>query len=170
MHCPPPLPTHSDELCTSIVRSHRETSQYRTEELQALRWKVFSREEIQAYQTKVPVFLRSALKLPPRACVTVTHLHTPSHRQFQKQNLNLLLSHNEDNRVSLFDLDIPFCLARWPLIFTSRLMQKTHWRVVTARRLQLATMTPNSPVLFSSLVLSMTLSQWMRCGSTAPSD
>lgn len=41
-----------DELCASIVRSHRETSQYRVEELQALRWKLFSREEIQAYQSK----------------------------------------------------------------------------------------------------------------------
>ncbi|XP_041842706.1 nuclear receptor ROR-alpha B isoform X2 [Melanotaenia boesemani] len=41
-----------DELCASIVRSHRETSQYRPEELQALRWKLFSREEIQAYQSK----------------------------------------------------------------------------------------------------------------------
>uniref|UniRef100_A0A3Q3IU47 RAR-related orphan receptor C n=1 Tax=Monopterus albus TaxID=43700 RepID=A0A3Q3IU47_MONAL len=41
-----------DELCSSIVRSHRETSQYRTEELLALRWKLFSREEIQAYQSK----------------------------------------------------------------------------------------------------------------------
>ncbi|KAM4600627.1 nuclear receptor ROR-alpha B [Polymixia lowei] len=41
-----------DELCGSILRSHRETSQYRVEELQALRWKVFSREEIQAYQSK----------------------------------------------------------------------------------------------------------------------
>ncbi|XP_038146082.1 nuclear receptor ROR-alpha A isoform X1 [Cyprinodon tularosa] len=41
-----------DELCASIVRSHRETSQYRLEELQALTWKVFSREEIQAYQSK----------------------------------------------------------------------------------------------------------------------
>lgn len=43
----------SDELCASVVRSHRETSQYRLEELQALRWKVFCREEIQAYQSKV---------------------------------------------------------------------------------------------------------------------
>lgn len=41
-----------DELCASIVRSHRETSQYRVEELQAIRWKLFSREEIQAYQSK----------------------------------------------------------------------------------------------------------------------
>ncbi|XP_063736292.1 nuclear receptor ROR-alpha B isoform X4 [Eleginops maclovinus] len=41
-----------DELCASIVRSHRETTQYRAEELQALRWKVLSREEIQAYQSK----------------------------------------------------------------------------------------------------------------------
>lgn len=42
-----------DELCASIVRSHRETSQYRAEELQALRWKLFNRDEIQAYQSKV---------------------------------------------------------------------------------------------------------------------
>ncbi|XP_029695254.1 nuclear receptor ROR-alpha A isoform X2 [Takifugu rubripes] len=41
-----------DELCASIVRAHRETSQYRVEELQVLRWKLFSREEIQAYQIK----------------------------------------------------------------------------------------------------------------------
>ncbi|KAM6994613.1 nuclear receptor ROR-alpha B isoform 1-T1 [Tautogolabrus adspersus] len=41
-----------DELCASIMRSHRETSQYRVEELQALSWKLFSREEIQAYQNK----------------------------------------------------------------------------------------------------------------------
>ncbi|KAG7474359.1 nuclear receptor ROR-alpha A-like isoform X1 [Solea senegalensis] len=41
-----------DELCASIVRSHRETSQYRVEELQALKWKLFSREEIQVYQSK----------------------------------------------------------------------------------------------------------------------
>lgn len=43
----------SDELCASIMRAHRETSQYRVEELQGLRWKLFSREEIQAYQSKV---------------------------------------------------------------------------------------------------------------------
>uniref|UniRef100_A0A3Q1FXF8 Nuclear receptor ROR-beta-like n=1 Tax=Acanthochromis polyacanthus TaxID=80966 RepID=A0A3Q1FXF8_9TELE len=41
-----------DELCANIVRSHRETSQYRVEELHALRWKLFNREEIQAYQSK----------------------------------------------------------------------------------------------------------------------
>ncbi|XP_046906165.1 nuclear receptor ROR-alpha B isoform X2 [Hypomesus transpacificus] len=41
-----------EELCGSIVRSHRETSQYRVEELQGLKWKVFSREEIHAYQSK----------------------------------------------------------------------------------------------------------------------
>ncbi|KAG9345369.1 hypothetical protein JZ751_009916, partial [Albula glossodonta] len=50
-----PYPTsllHIEEICASIVRSHRETSQYRVEELQALKWKVFSREEIHAYQSK----------------------------------------------------------------------------------------------------------------------
>uniref|UniRef100_A0AAR2KK00 RAR-related orphan receptor C n=1 Tax=Pygocentrus nattereri TaxID=42514 RepID=A0AAR2KK00_PYGNA len=42
----------SKELCASIVRSYRETSQYRVEEIHALRWKIFSREEIHAYQSK----------------------------------------------------------------------------------------------------------------------
>ncbi|CAL8247221.1 unnamed protein product [Lota lota] len=41
-----------EDLCSSILRSHRETSQYRVEELQDLKWKLFSREEIQAYQNK----------------------------------------------------------------------------------------------------------------------
>uniref|UniRef100_A0A4W4GSK1 RAR-related orphan receptor C b n=1 Tax=Electrophorus electricus TaxID=8005 RepID=A0A4W4GSK1_ELEEL len=41
-----------EELCASIVRSHRETSQYRVDELQTLRWKIFSREEVHAYQSK----------------------------------------------------------------------------------------------------------------------
>lgn len=49
----PEGPCLSDELCANIVRAHRETSQYRVEELQVLRWKLFSREEIQAYQSKV---------------------------------------------------------------------------------------------------------------------
>ena len=44
----------AEELCASIVRSHRETSQYRVEELQALRWKIFTRDEIQIFHTKVP--------------------------------------------------------------------------------------------------------------------
>ncbi|CAB1334611.1 unnamed protein product, partial [Coregonus sp. 'balchen'] len=43
---------HIEELCGSIMRSHRDTSQFRLEELQALRWKLFSREEIHAYQSK----------------------------------------------------------------------------------------------------------------------
>ncbi|XP_066538922.1 nuclear receptor ROR-alpha A isoform X2 [Hoplias malabaricus] len=50
--CPYPTSMHIEELCTSIVRSHRETSQYRLEEIQALRWKIFSREEIHVYQSK----------------------------------------------------------------------------------------------------------------------
>ncbi|XP_077432468.1 nuclear receptor ROR-alpha A isoform X2 [Vanacampus margaritifer] len=43
---------HIDELCDSIVRSNKDTCQYRAEELQALKWKMFSREEIQAYHSK----------------------------------------------------------------------------------------------------------------------
>ncbi|CAL8360804.1 unnamed protein product [Arctogadus glacialis] len=41
-----------EDLCGSILRSHRETSQYRVEELHDLKWKLFNREEIQAYQNK----------------------------------------------------------------------------------------------------------------------
>ncbi|KAM8870243.1 nuclear receptor ROR-alpha B isoform 2-T2 [Spinachia spinachia] len=41
-----------DELCTSILRSHRKTSTYTVEELQALRWKLPSREDIQDYHSK----------------------------------------------------------------------------------------------------------------------
>ncbi|KAM9806838.1 nuclear receptor ROR-alpha A isoform 1-T1 [Syngnathus typhle] len=41
-----------DELCDRIVRSNKDTCQYQAEELQALKWKMFSREEIQAYQSK----------------------------------------------------------------------------------------------------------------------
>uniref|UniRef100_A0A3Q2XNE9 RAR-related orphan receptor C n=1 Tax=Hippocampus comes TaxID=109280 RepID=A0A3Q2XNE9_HIPCM len=47
------FPICLDELCDSIVRSNKDTCQYRAEELQALKWKMFSREEIQAYQSKV---------------------------------------------------------------------------------------------------------------------
>lgn len=43
----------AEDLCASIVRSNRETTQYCPEELQTLRWKVFNREEIHAYQSKV---------------------------------------------------------------------------------------------------------------------
>lgn len=50
--CPPPSLQQIEDLCGSIVCSHRETSQYRVEELQALKWKMFSREEIHAYQSK----------------------------------------------------------------------------------------------------------------------
>uniref|UniRef100_W5LIH7 Nuclear receptor ROR-alpha-like n=1 Tax=Astyanax mexicanus TaxID=7994 RepID=W5LIH7_ASTMX len=50
--CPYPTSMHIEELCASIVRSHRETSQYHVEEVQALRWKIFRREEIHAYQSK----------------------------------------------------------------------------------------------------------------------
>ncbi|XP_062395152.1 nuclear receptor ROR-alpha A isoform X2 [Sardina pilchardus] len=46
------LHIHIEELCDSIVRSHRETSQYPVEELQALRWKIFTREEVQIYHSK----------------------------------------------------------------------------------------------------------------------
>nr|XP_057940103.1 nuclear receptor ROR-alpha B [Doryrhamphus excisus] len=47
-----PYSRNIDELCASIVRSNKDTSQFRAEELHALKWKVFSREEVQAYQNK----------------------------------------------------------------------------------------------------------------------
>ncbi|XP_023657201.1 nuclear receptor ROR-alpha A isoform X2 [Paramormyrops kingsleyae] len=50
--CYPSSMLHIEEFCASILQSHRETSQYRLEELQALRWKFFTREEILAYQSK----------------------------------------------------------------------------------------------------------------------
>ncbi|KAJ8004982.1 hypothetical protein DPEC_G00141920 [Dallia pectoralis] len=43
---------HIEELLTSITRSHRDTSQWRVEELHALKWKLFSREETHVYQSK----------------------------------------------------------------------------------------------------------------------
>ncbi|XP_062848317.1 nuclear receptor ROR-alpha A [Trichomycterus rosablanca] len=52
LFCPYSTSMHIEELCMSIVRSHRETSQYRVEELHALKWKQFSSEEIYAYQSK----------------------------------------------------------------------------------------------------------------------
>ncbi|XP_028833547.1 nuclear receptor ROR-alpha A isoform X1 [Denticeps clupeoides] len=50
-HYPPSL-LHLEELCVNIVRSHRETSQHHTEELHALRWKIFTREEVHIYHSK----------------------------------------------------------------------------------------------------------------------
>ncbi|KAF5907706.1 nuclear receptor ROR-alpha-like, partial [Clarias magur] len=52
LFCHYPMSTHIEELCASIFRSHRETSQYRVEELRALKWKIFSGEEVHAYQNK----------------------------------------------------------------------------------------------------------------------
>ncbi|KAL0985385.1 hypothetical protein UPYG_G00156220 [Umbra pygmaea] len=52
-YCPyPPSLLHLDEMLSSITRSHRDTSQFRAEELHALKWKVFSREEIHVYHSK----------------------------------------------------------------------------------------------------------------------
>ncbi|XP_041098911.1 nuclear receptor ROR-gamma-like, partial [Polyodon spathula] len=41
-----------DSLTANIVKSHRETCQHRVEDLVALRWRLFSREEVLAYQRK----------------------------------------------------------------------------------------------------------------------
>uniref|UniRef100_A0A8B9SHI2 RAR related orphan receptor C n=1 Tax=Anas platyrhynchos TaxID=8839 RepID=A0A8B9SHI2_ANAPL len=52
--CPPPAttPVPAELLAQDVLRSHRETSQPRAEELQQRRWETFSREEICAYQRK----------------------------------------------------------------------------------------------------------------------
>uniref|UniRef100_H3BEA7 RAR related orphan receptor C n=2 Tax=Latimeria chalumnae TaxID=7897 RepID=H3BEA7_LATCH len=39
-----------DQLTQNIIRSHRETCQYRLEDLHTLRWKTFSREDVYSYQ------------------------------------------------------------------------------------------------------------------------
>ncbi|KAK3572082.1 hypothetical protein QTP86_022312 [Hemibagrus guttatus] len=52
LFCPYPTSTHIEELCASIFRSHRETSQYCAEDVWSIRWKIFSREEVLAYQNK----------------------------------------------------------------------------------------------------------------------
>ncbi|XP_066577223.1 nuclear receptor ROR-alpha A [Amia ocellicauda] len=42
----------TEELCAGVVRAHRETSQCRMEAVPSLYWKLFSREEISAFQSK----------------------------------------------------------------------------------------------------------------------
>lgn len=74
----------SDELCASIMRSHRETSQYRMEELQALQWKLFSREEIQAYQSKVCTVPGSRSFASQTSCLICVTLS----RAIAKQNMS----------------------------------------------------------------------------------
>lgn len=50
---PATVPVPAELLAQDVLRSHRETSQPRAEELQQRRWDTFSREEICAYQRKV---------------------------------------------------------------------------------------------------------------------
>uniref|UniRef100_A0A146P723 Nuclear receptor ROR-alpha n=1 Tax=Fundulus heteroclitus TaxID=8078 RepID=A0A146P723_FUNHE len=83
-----------DELCASIVRSHRETSQYRLEELQALKWKVFSREEIQAYQSKTvdEMWQHCAIRLTDAVQYVVEFAkHVPGFRMLSQNDQIALL-------------------------------------------------------------------------------
>ncbi|MEQ2210085.1 hypothetical protein XENOCAPTIV_008222 [Xenoophorus captivus] len=92
-----------DELCASIVRSHRETSQYRLEELQALRWKVFSREEIQAYQSKTvdEMWQHCAVRLTDAVQYVVEFAkHVPGFRMLSQNDQIALL---KTDRPSLED-------------------------------------------------------------------
>lgn len=120
----------SDELCASIVRSHRETSQYRVEELQALRWKLFSREEIQTYQNKVYqrdgcFFL--AFTLPLYLC-DITQLCSlkAKHAISDGLRLRLLMIHQRENWKNVFHhFPPPLLLPLWShrmLMFNSSLM------------------------------------------------
>ncbi|XP_078394430.1 nuclear receptor ROR-alpha A-like, partial [Cetorhinus maximus] len=48
----PPSGTQLDHVIQNIVKSHRETCQFLPEQLQTLRWKIFSQTEVEAYQRK----------------------------------------------------------------------------------------------------------------------
>uniref|UniRef100_A0A3Q2QWF4 Nuclear receptor ROR-alpha n=1 Tax=Fundulus heteroclitus TaxID=8078 RepID=A0A3Q2QWF4_FUNHE len=77
-----------------IVRSHRETSQYRLEELQALKWKVFSREEIQAYQSKTvdEMWQHCAIRLTDAVQYVVEFAkHVPGFRMLSQNDQIALL-------------------------------------------------------------------------------
>ncbi|KAJ8290035.1 hypothetical protein GJAV_G00008000 [Gymnothorax javanicus] len=94
--CPYPASSflHIEEMCASIVRSHRETSQYRVEELQALRWKVFSREETHAYQSKSvdEMWQHCALRLTDAVQYVVEFAkHIPGFRQLCQNDQIVLL-------------------------------------------------------------------------------
>lgn len=94
--CPYPTSSllHIEEVCASIVRSHRETSQYRVEELQALRWKVFNREEIHAYQSKSvdEMWQHCALRLTDAVQYVVEFAkHIPGFRQLCQNDQIVLL-------------------------------------------------------------------------------
>lgn len=43
----------SDRIAQNIIKSHLETCQYTTEELQQLAWQTHSYEEVKMYQSKV---------------------------------------------------------------------------------------------------------------------
>lgn len=91
-----PTSLHVEELCASILRSHRETTQYRPEELQGLRWKVFSREEIHAYQSKSvdEMWQHCAVRLTDAVQYVVEFAkHIPGFRQLcQNDQIALLKS------------------------------------------------------------------------------
>ncbi|KAM3615259.1 uncharacterized protein V6R79_025594 [Siganus canaliculatus] len=88
-----------DELCASIVRSHRETSQYRAEELQALRWKLFSRDEIEAYQSKSvdDMWQHCAIRLTDAVQYVVEFAkHIPGFRTLSQNDQIALLKTGEE--------------------------------------------------------------------------
>lgn len=90
----PHSPRNIDELCASIVCSHRETSQYRVEEQQALQWKQFSREEVQVYQSKSvdEMWLHCASRLTDAVQYVVEFAkHVPGFRMLnQNDQISLL--------------------------------------------------------------------------------
>lgn len=81
-----------EELCASIVHSQRET--HRVEELQALRWKIFTREEVQFFQSKTEdeMWQLCAVKLSDAVQYVVEFAkRLPGFRQIrQNDQINLL--------------------------------------------------------------------------------
>ncbi|MEQ2175013.1 hypothetical protein GOODEAATRI_013772, partial [Goodea atripinnis] len=105
-----------DELCATIVRSHRETSQYRLEELQTLRWKVFSREEIQAYQSKTvdEMWQHCAVRLTDAVQYVVEFAkHVPGFRMLsQNDQIALLKTACNDLIAAVFDFAHGMCALK----------------------------------------------------------
>lgn len=46
-----------DRIAQNIIKSHLETCQYTTEELQQLAWQTHSYEEVKMYQSKVRLYV-----------------------------------------------------------------------------------------------------------------
>lgn len=57
-----------DRIAQNIIKSHLETCQYTTEELQQLAWQTHSYEEVKMYQSKVRLYVIIILILFSYCC------------------------------------------------------------------------------------------------------